>query len=170
MGWLDFLTGSKAAPKGVARQPAPELRAALLAINRFTAPYVVRDGAAEGCDLVAEWRVVDARWYEIFAKAGLSKVEQVLMRLDADKGEVRAVDKSWTLEWRAGVPALAVSAEAFRGQKVEMSFGRAIAFKETLEFGEVYDYRFQTSELKGPLQAVVAANGWGWRAVAFGRL
>ena len=170
MGILDFLTGTKAAPAGVARKPASELRAALLALNRDSSPWIVRDGAPEGADLVAEWKIVDARWYEIFAKASLTKVFKVLMKLDAEKGEVRAVDQDWTVEWRAGVPNLSLSAEAFRGQKVEMSFGTAFAFKENLEFGKVYEYRFKTAEIKTPLQDTAAASGWGWRGVAFGKL
>lgn len=170
MGIFDFLTGSKAAPAGTARQPVATLREALLGLNRVSAPYVVRDGAPEGCDLVAEWRIVEAKWYELFAKAGLTKVFKILMKFDEPKGEVRAVDQEWTVEWRAGVPSLSLSAEAFRGQKVEMSFGTAFAFKETLEYGKVYEYRFKTSEIKDPLQDVAARNGWGWKGVAFGKL
>ena len=170
MGLLDFLTGSKAAPAGVPRQPVATLRTALLGLNRDSAPWQVRDGAPEGCDLVAEWKMVDARWYEIFAKASLTKIFKVLIRFDETRGEVRAVDQEWTVEWRAGVPTLAVSAEAFRGQKVEVSFGTAFAFKEDLSFGQVYEYRFKTNEIKDPLQKVVAENGWGWKAVAFGKL
>lgn len=170
MALFDFLTGTRRAPKGVARKDRAKLREALLAINRSTAPFKVRDGAAEGCDLVAEWRVVDARWYEIFAKAGLSKVEQVLMRFDDNAGEVRSVQRSWTVEWRAGVPSLNLAAEAFRGQKVEMSFGTAYAFTENLAPGKVHEYRFRTKEMIRPLQAAVAECGWGWRGVAFGKL
>ena len=171
MGLFDFLTGSKAAPAGVARQPRAAVREVLLALNRDTAPWHVRDGAPEGCDLVAEWKIVDARWYEIFAKASLTKVFKVLMKLDEAKGEVRAVDQEWTVEWRAGVPVLAVSAEAFRGQKVEMSFGTAYAFKEDLSgWGKVYEYRFRTSEIKDPLQEAAGQCGWGWKGVAFGKL
>lgn len=170
MGLFDFITGSKAAPAGVTRQPVATLRDAILALNRPTAPYVIRDGAPEGCDLVAEWKIVDARWYEIFAKASLTKVFKILMKFDEAKGEVRAVDQEWTVEWRAGIPALSLSAEAFRGQKVEMSFGTAFAFRETGEYGKVYEYRFKTSEIKDPLQDVAARNGWGWKGVAFGKL
>jgi hypothetical protein len=170
MGLFDWLTGSKAAPAGVARQPASELRARLLGVNRDTAPFVVRDGAGEGVDLVAEWRIVDARWYEIFAKAGLERVFKVLMKFDEAKGEVRAVDQEWELDWRAGVPSLALSASAFRGQKAEISFGTAFAFREDASYGKVYDYRFNTRELKAPLIEAAQAAGWGWKGVAFGKL
>ena len=82
MGLLDWITGSKSAPPGVARQPVAALRQAMLASNRDTAPFIIRDGAPEGADLVAEWKIVDARWYEIFAKASLTKVFKVLMKFD----------------------------------------------------------------------------------------
>jgi hypothetical protein len=170
MGWFDFLTGNKAATKGVAKIPQAQLRSALLALNRDTAPWVIRDGGAEGCDLVAEWRIVDARWYEVFAKASLTKVSQTLLKFDATAAEVRSLDRDWTVEWRAGVPSLALSADAFRGQKTEVSFGTAYAFTEDGGYGQVYNYRFNSKEMKGPLQDLVSASGWGWRGVAFGKL
>lgn len=170
MGLFDWLTGSKAAPDGVARQPVAELRNRLLAVNRDTAPFVVRDGAPENVDLVAEWKIVDAAWYEIFARAGLERVFKVLMKFDEAKGQVRAVDQEWEVEWRAGLPDLALSASAFRGQKTEISFGKAFAFREDASYGKAYDYRFDTRELKGPLIEATQAEGWGWKGVAFGKL
>jgi hypothetical protein len=170
VGLFDWLTGTKRPAAGVAAKPLSELRAGLLAVNRPTAPFVVRDGAAEHVGLVAEWRIVDAAWIEIFAKAGLTKVFKVLMRLDAAKHEVRAVDQEWSVEWRAGVPVLSVSAEAFRGQKVEVSFGGAYAFTEDGGYGQVYRYKFATAEIKGPLQKAATDAGWTWRGVAFGKL
>ena len=80
MGMFDWITGTKAAPKGMARQPVAALREALLAVNRPTAPFTIRDGAPEKCDLVGEWKIVDAAWYEIFAKAGLEKEEVAIWR------------------------------------------------------------------------------------------
>jgi hypothetical protein len=167
---FDFITGSKSPAPGVAKQPAATLRTALLALNRDTAPWQVRDGAPENVDLVAEWKIVDARWYEIFAKAPLTKVFKVVMKLDETKHEVRALDHEFSVEWRAGVPALSLSAETFRGQKVEMSFGTAIGFRENFAPGVIYDYRFTTIAIKTPIQSTALANGWRWQGVAFGKL
>lgn len=170
MGWFDWLTGSKPAPKGVRRQSRAKLKAALMAVNRDSAPFRVRSGKAEGVDLVAEWKIVDAKWYEIFAKAGVKRVFKVLMKFDEEKGEVRASDREWEVEWRAGTPTLSLRGSGFRGRKWEKSFETAWAFREDGSFGKVYDYRFDTSELKEPLIEAVHAMGWGWRAVAFARL
>ncbi len=171
MGFFDFLTGRKAPPEGTPQANEAELRAAFLALNRPSAPFEVREGGPEGADLVAEWRIVDARWYEIFAKAGLKKGAQVLLKLDAATGEVRNIQRDFTIEWRAGVPTMDFSAEVTRGQKFEISYGSGFAFREEdLRFGKVYEYRFKSSELKGPLQEIAAIHGWTWRPVAFGRL
>jgi hypothetical protein len=170
MGLLDRIRGIKKPAAGVAPKSAEEVRAALFAANRVSAPWVVRDGAPEKVDLVAEWKIVDAQWYEIFAKAGLEKVSKVLMRLDADNHEVRAVDHEHSVEWRAGVPTLSAVTEKFRGQKTEIEFGQAFAFTEELRPGEVYRYKFATGEIKSPLQDAVTAAGWTWKGVSFGKL
>ena len=170
MGWFDWLTGSKPAARGVKRQSVAKLREGLMAVNRKSAPFKVRDGKKEGVDLVAEWKIVDAKWYEVFAKAGIERVFKVLMKIDEAKGEVRAVDQEWEVEWRAGTPSLSLKASGFRGQKWEKSFEAVYAFREDGSWGEIYDYRFDTSEIKTPLIAAANAAGWGWRGVAFAKL
>ena len=170
MGLFDWLTGSKSPPAGTKRKSVAATRKALLAVGRKTAPFVVRDGKPEGVDLVAEWRIVDAKWYEVFAKAGVKRVFTVLMRFDEKKSEIRAVDQEWQVEWRAGIPSLSAAAKGFRGQSWEKSFETVYAFREDGSFGEVYSYRFNTNEIKKPLQQAALKAGWGWRGVAFGKL
>jgi hypothetical protein len=170
MGLLDFLTSTKRPAAGTPLQSEQEVRDALLRLNRPTAPYCVVDGRSESVDLIAEWRIVDAQWHEIFAKAGLSKVFRIYLKLDPAAHEVRAVDREYTVAWSAGVPKLTLSVTAFRGQKQEMEFGKAYAFTETLRPGEVYNYRFNTKEIKQPIQDAVTRCGWTYRGVAFGKL
>jgi hypothetical protein len=150
--------------------PVEDVRQLLLALNRETAPYQIRDGSAEGVDLIAEWKIVDARWYEIFAKASLTKVFRIYMKFDEAKQEVRAKDEEYTVEWRAGVPSLSLSASKFSGQKTSIEFGTAYAFTEELKPGQVYNYRFNTNEIKKPIQEAVTACGWTYKGVAFGKL
>lgn len=92
---------------------------------------------------------MDARWHEIFARAGLGEGTQVLLK--RDKGEVRSLDRDCTVEWRAGVSALSFPAEGFRGQKAETSSRTAAAFREeNLPSGKVRGNRFVTRETGGP--------------------
>ena len=171
MGLFDFLTGGSKPAADRNRATTPALREALLAINRDTSPFHIRDGHPEGVDMVAEWKIVDAAWYEIFAKAGTKRVFKILMKFDEDAGQVRSLDHEFDVEWRAGVPELTATVQGFRGQKWESSFEAVYAFDEKdLQWGKVYQYRFQTDEMKKPLKAAAEAAGWGWRGVAFGKL
>ena len=171
MGLFDALTGTKKPKAGTPVKPQAEVKAAILAVNRDTAPFQIREAAPDDkCDLVVEWRIVDAKWYEIFAKAGLKSVFKIFLKFDDAKKEVRAVDQEWTVEWRAGIPALTMTGSAFRGQKAEISFGTAYAFTEKLTYGQVYNYKFNTAEMKTPVQQAITDSGWTYRAVSFGKL
>ena len=147
-----------------------EVKQRLLALNRETAPYRILDGSSEKVDLIAEWKIVDAKWYEIFAKANLTKVFRIYMKFDEAKHEVRAKDEEYTVQWKAGVPSLSVSVQKFQGQMTSVEFGTAYAFTEELAPGQVYKYRFSTNEIKKPVQEAVAACGWTYKGVAFGKL
>ena len=70
MKLFDWLTGTKRPAAGVAAKSAAQVRADLLALDRPTAPFTIRDGQPENVDVVAEWRIVDAKWYEFSRRLG----------------------------------------------------------------------------------------------------
>lgn len=170
MAILDFLTSTKRPPSGTAVLSADEVRERLLNINRPTAPYRIVDGTSQGVDVIAEWKIVDASWFEIFAKAGLSKTFSIFLKLHPESNEVHAVDREYTVSWSAGLPTMTLAASAFRGQSQNIEFGKAYGFTETLAPGQIYNYRFDTSEIKKPLQEAVTSCGWSYKGVAFGKL
>ncbi len=170
MKLFDFFTSTRRPASGTPVLSRQEVLDRLMALNRPTAPYRIVDGSAENVDLIAEWRIVDAQWHEVFSKAGVSKVFRIYLKLDPEAHEVRAMDREYTVEWQAGVPALSVAASAFKGQKQSIEFGKAYAYTDTLAPGQVYNYRFDTRELKGPIQDAVTSSGWTYKGVAFGKL
>lgn len=170
MKLFDFFSSTKRPAADTPALAAGEVRDRLLALNRPTAPYRIVDGAEDGVDLIAEWKIVDAEWYAIFNTSGLEKVFSILLKLDPEAHEVRASDREYEVAWTAGVPRLSVSASAFRGQKQSIEFGQGYAFTEELRPGQVYNYRFSTKELKTPIQEAVTAAGWTYKGVAFGKL
>ena len=93
MGFLDKLSSTKRPQPGTTVAAASQVRVALLSLNRPSAPYQIVDGASERVDLIAGWKIVDAQWYEIFAKAGLSKVFKISLKLDETNHAVRASDR-----------------------------------------------------------------------------
>lgn len=167
---LDWLTSTRRPEPNTVACSRDEVRERLLALNRPTAPYQIIDGAGEDVDLIAEWKIVDAQWYEIFAKAGLEKTFRIFLKFDEAEKELRAKDEEYTLSWRAGVPTLSLSVSKFSGQKQSVQFGTGYAFTEELRPGQVYNYRFNTGELKGPIQDAVTECGWTYKGVSFGKL
>ena len=163
----------KAIPRWLAVSPPPgvspisrlELRDRLLALATPERPFTVRDG--EETDLVAEWKIVDAAWWGVFSKAGLKKTYRLLLALDEEKHEVRALEEEGSVEWQAGAPAVSYSRQRFRGITLcRYERGVGYGLKEgSLEPGKVYDYRFDTREIKGPVVDAVTAAGWRFAPV-----
>ena len=164
MGLLDKLKGVRKPDEGTAAVDKGELTRRLSELNNDQVPFSVAAGDGDG-DLVAEWKIVDASWYEVFAKAGLEKSHRILLGLDEDSHEVRALEQSWEVSWKAGVPSLSLSAEKFQGRTLgSKQFGKGYAFRgvNPLDFGEVYEYRFDVSEMKDPIADTVIAAGWAF--------
>jgi len=151
---FDFLTSTKRPAAGTPVLPANQVLERLKSLTRPTAPWQIIDGQSEGVDLIAEWRIVDARWYEIFAKAGLSKVFRIYLKLDEAAKHVRAQDREYEVSWRAGVPSVSISASAFKGQSTSRQFGASYGFTEDLTTGQQFKYFFRTSEIKKPCRTL----------------
>jgi hypothetical protein len=83
---------------------------------------------------------------------------------------LRTRDHEYSIAWSAGVPSLTLAVSSFKGQSTSIEFGGAYAFTETLVPGQVYKYKFNTNELKKPIQDILAACGWTYKGVAFGKL
>ncbi len=84
------------------RAPAPPeaARAALLALNAGERPYRVRD--RDDGRLAVDWDVVDASWYELFAKVKLSVVYKAALYLHEPDHEVRCYESIRTGSWFIG--------------------------------------------------------------------
>jgi hypothetical protein len=95
MHLFDFLTSTKRPPSGTPVLAAAPVIGWRKALNRPPAAWGVIDGRSEGVDLIAEWKIVDARWYEIFAKAALAKVFRIYLKVDAAAKEVKAQDREY---------------------------------------------------------------------------
>ncbi|MFJ1603010.1 hypothetical protein ACIOHS_06550 [Streptomyces sp. NPDC088253] len=170
MGLFDKLTGTKRPADGVAPLSAAEVRAALFGLNRSDVPYVIRDGRAEGADLVAEWRMLEPDWQAFFARTRVSRVFQVRMRLVPEKNEVRSLDQQYEVTWAGDTPMLSLSAEAQRGQVQTVSKQWTLGGGEDGGLEATETFGFDSSELKNPLHDAVLGAGWTWRGVVTGKL
>ena len=163
MGFMDSLKGIVRAKEGVVPLPKAAVKEKLLGLNQNELPFMMSEGGE--IDLMAEWKIVDAAWYEIFAKAKLEKTHKIWLSLDEATQTVKVLEESYTVNWRAGVPNISFSAEKFQGRSIgNKSFGVGYAFQgaDPLKYGQVYNYRFDVSEMKNPIIEIVTAAGWDY--------
>jgi hypothetical protein len=105
-------------------------------------PYVVTP-TDSGFDVALD--IVNAQWYGVFNKAGLSKayIHHVAV---SDDGTYTITDDSREVEWVAGVPRASASASRQVGRVKEFGVQKVWAFDENGNFGTVVDYRFNSEE------------------------
>ncbi|GGW54917.1 hypothetical protein GCM10010503_34840 [Streptomyces lucensis JCM 4490] len=166
MGLFDKLTGTKRPAGGVTPGSAEEVRAALLAVNRPDAPYVVRGGGV----MVAQWRISEPAWQTFFIESRLTHAVRIRMRLVPEDHEVRALEEQWEVTRVGNPPRLAMSSEYSRGPN------RTVSRHWTIERGDdgrlqaTETFRFDGAALREPLRNAVLESGWTWRGVVFGTL
>ncbi|MGW1161018.1 hypothetical protein ACWD5Q_26730 [Streptomyces sp. NPDC002513] len=170
MGLFDKLTGTKHPDDSVPPRSAEEMRTALLGVNRADAPYVIRDGAAEDCDLVAEWRMAEPAWQAIFVESQLTRAVRIRMRLVPEDHEVRVLEEGWEVTRVGNPPQLKISGAYSRGPDRTVSRHYTVQRGDSGGLEATETFRFDSSELRTPLQNAVLKSGWTWRSVIFGKL
>lgn len=116
----------------------------LAAVQQATSgtPYAVTP-TESGFDVALN--IVDAQWYGVLNKAGLSKAYTHHVSVPED-GTYSITDDSREVEWVAGVPRLSGSASRQVGRVKEFGVQKVWAFDENGQFGKVVDYRFNSEE------------------------
>jgi hypothetical protein len=134
-----------------------ELRDQIHAINEFDAPVMVEERKGK---LVATWKYVDARWLELFAKAGLTKSYELQMKFNEGRHVVTMVDRTKEASWRAGLGGASFSGGTSQGVVMAFEVGKQWGIKENFAPGKVYDYTFVPSEIKLPILNSILRSGW----------
>jgi hypothetical protein len=142
--------------------PKEELRTMIKEINRFNVPVTVQE---RGNTIVVTWRYIDAKWWEILARAGLKKIYELHIKFNEAKKEATLIDVHKSVSWRAGPSQVRVYGGFFRGISLAYEIGKRWGIKENFELGSVYDYQFSPQEIKNPVLNSILRNGW---AVRFG--
>ena len=155
------------------RRPADvaELRRRLLALSTPGTPYRVVEG--RDCDLELRWDVVDATWYELFARVKLSSVYRARMLLDEARREVRWHEllrtSSLFLGFRGWTPrfnwSFRLSAGSISGVWRGVAYGILAGWPPRI--GQAYSFTLDTVRAKREVGAVIACSGWTFRPVVW---
>jgi hypothetical protein len=153
-GFFQYLGGKKQP----ARQPVSkrELLDKILTLNDPSKPYHIVKGV--DTDLIAEWKIVDAKWYGILNKSGLKEAYRALLLLDEARHAVRCYEELGSVTWTAGLrgllPGVSYQRRFFRGRILygkEQAKGYGLRQLKPPEPGKVYDYQFDVNEIRGPI-------------------
>jgi hypothetical protein len=136
------------------------MKAALLALNRDSAPWRIIDGAGDGTDLVVEWRLGEPRWTETFARAGMRGTVRVLLLLDEGTRTVRTWDEPYDVVKEFSGYRLVPTGTGAAAGSAAVAFGSTVPYSEKLPDGQAMTYRFASEELKDPLAVTVGQHGW----------
>ena len=93
-----------------------ELRSRIMEINDINVPVMVQKRKKK---LIATWKYVDAKWWEILSKAGLKKIIELLMKFNDRKKEVILSDVTKSISWKAGPTKVRVWGGFTRGIALE---------------------------------------------------
>jgi hypothetical protein len=145
-----------------------QLKSRLLAINGMNAPFTVSQGSQPN-ELYVDWRYADATWIDLMRVHKMRRGYRMVMRLDGDAQNVRAMEQMSSVDLSAGISAARLDWKTsyginFAHYQHERVFGLQIKDgKLTLE--PSYAYTFDLRELKQPIIEVIRSAGWEFRPV-----
>ncbi|MBI4288647.1 MAG: hypothetical protein HY671_09500 [Chloroflexi bacterium] len=140
------------------------LKQRLLGLNSPELPYEIKPTSET--DLLVEWKIVDAKWFAVFARERLSKIYRAFIVLDESRRAARYCEELVTVQWLAGTdghptPTLAYQRQFFRGRILfQKSWGVQYGLKENLKPGKIYEYKFDVGYVRDPIKQAVEDNGW----------
>jgi hypothetical protein len=140
---------------------AGALRRQILSVNRLRNVPVMAEERLY--DVVLTWRYVDARWWEILAKAGLRRIYELHVKLDEERRLATLIDVHKSVKWRAGPTQVHVGGGFGRGVILAYEIGEGWGIQENWQPGQVYEFKFEPAEIKNPVMNTLLRNGWDVR-------
>lgn len=158
-------------PRTARRVPTglADLREALLRLNAAQRPY--RLVPASATEIRLEWSVVDASWYELFAKVKFSSMYRARLFLYERDHEVRCHESlrtsSFFIGFEGWVPKLNFNVTYQSGMLNVLWTGIAYGITRVFppRIGRVYHFTLDTPMAKREIEEVAHANGWHFRGV-----
>ena len=156
-GYFEYLGGKR---KSIATPVNKQhLLERILSLNSPSLPYHIKP--AQDTDLMIEWKIVDAKWYGIFAKERLKKTYRAYILLDEERNTTRYWEILANVEWVAGAPKIKYQKEFFRGRILwQKSWGVQYGIREDRTLGKVYEYNFDIRSIRDPIKKTVEDSGW----------
>lgn len=145
---------------------SPEkIREEILSINTYDGPVTAEE--KNPTHFIITWKYVDATWWEVFQKAGMTANYRLHIKLNPGRHEARLIDVETAMNWHAGITGFHQRFTFFRGIMMKVSTGKAWGIRENFSLGKLYDYHFNPSEIKSPVFNTLLRAGWDVRFALF---
>ncbi|WP_406100918.1 hypothetical protein OG698_01415 [Streptomyces sp. NBC_01003] len=161
----DWRTGTRYPDEGVEPLARSHVEAALLALNGPDKPYRVRTALAEEkADVVAEWHMLEPGWGSGMGRRQVERTFKFRMRLDGGAHDVRVCADVRETTRAGDPPTRVVERRHGKGSRTRVKSWRG-SYKKGQDGRRrrVDDFRFDSNDLRDPLQEVVLTSGWTWR-------
>lgn len=135
-----------------------ELKCRLLDLNHHgDMPFSVIE---DNDKLIASWKIVDAKWIELFGVAGLKKQYELTLLFDEVNNRVRYREKSTDIETEISTDRIGFKKQFQWGYRKEFEFGKSWGMKIDGTLGQQYSYKFNTADIKNPVFGIINKSGW----------
>ena len=135
-----------------------ELKDQLLELNY--GPDIPFNVIAEGDELVASWKIADAKWIKIFGMSGLKKQYELRLFFNVADKQVSYSEKSMDLTWNADLETFSFNKTVQYGSRREFASESSWGIREDGSLGKLYSYKFSTNSIKKPLFDIITNAGW----------
>jgi hypothetical protein len=163
LGYREYLGGKKRATFSPISKE--ELKEKLIALNSSELPYEIKRDSET--DLMVEWKIVDAKWFAVFARERLQKTYRAFIILDERRRTARYYEEMGTVQWLVGTqgllspPKIGYQNQFFKGRILfQKSWGVQYGIKDDGTLGKVYQYKFDIGYVRDPVKRAVEESGW----------
>lgn len=138
--------------------PLLELKSQLMALNQDSdIPFSIIEQRDK---IIASWKIVDAKWIELFGLGGLKKQYELTLFFNEAKNRVSYREKSIDIETELSTDRVGFKKQVQWGGRKEFSFGKSWGVKMDGTIGEQYSYKFSASDIKNPVFGIINNSGW----------
>lgn len=143
--------------------PLSELKSRLMELSQYSdIPFFVIE---RGDKLIASWKIVDAKWIELFGVGGLKKQYELTLIFHEAKNLVSYRERSSDIETELNTERVGFKKQVQWGWRKEFCFGKSWGIKTDGTIGEQYSYKFSTSDIKNPVFGIINNSGWELKKV-----
>lgn len=150
----------------------PSVQNTLQAATQLNSPEVPYVFTVENDTLVGSWDITNSRW---FAPASIRDIERdykITVMFDEAKGTYKTSEQTTAFESQAGISGVGGSYTKFKGTIItSKSYDSGIGGEKGQPVG-INEVRFDTKQIKQPLETFLIQQGWtkkkGFFASLFG--